>query len=408
MLAKIIKYLQGYVRLKVEGASQERLLNLFNVYGFSVWRIEKNNDFLKLNLKVNDYKKIRPLIRKTGTKITILEKIGLPFVLFRFRKRKLFIFGMVFCISCLYTLSLFVWNIHFEGNITQNNAELIAYLDTLGVKHGVLKSNIECEKIETYLREKYPNILWVSVELKGTRILVQIKENTDRDIVTMIEGKDSAPYSISANSSGVISSMVVRQGTPMVAVGDSVEKGQVLVAGYYEIKDDTGALIRYQEVSADADIQILTVEDYTDQFSIVYEEKKYTEKKRLGFKINLFQKTFDFIPPIHFEKYDLIDQNHEFRITENFYLPFSIKSLWYLEFETETKEYTPNEMEIIAENRLYKKYKNILQKGVQITEKDVKIDTNGKLCHVKGKVKLLIPEMQKIPVVLPAVKKDAS
>ena len=62
----------------------------------------------------------------------------------------------------------------------------------------------------------------------------------------------------------------------------------------------------------------------------------------------------------------------------------------------------------MANFRYLNKYKNILQKGVQIIEKNVKINTNGKLCHATGTVQLSVPVSTKVPVVLPDTANEAS
>ena len=408
MLIKLLKYLKGYVKIKVEGYSPERLLNLCNVHHILLWGVEYKEAAYELYMSIEDYKKMRPLVRKTQTKLTLLEKCGLPFFLHRFRKRKLFFGGMLFCAVSIYSLSLFVWNIHIEGNVTQQTEELLDYMETLGVSHGVLKSKIVCEEIETKLRSKYPNILWVSAELRGTRILVQIKENEDEDIVSSIEEKEESAVRIVSEHAGIVESMIVRSGTPLVQAGDEVSVGQTLVEGYYEIKNDGGEVIRYESVPADADIFLKTEENYTDDFSAEYEKKNYTERRRMTLEVQTEEKAYGISVKIPFEKYEKVSKTVELRITENFYLPFSVKQTWYLEYVTEPQKYSSEEIKELSEVRFYEKYENILQKGVQIIEKDVKINTNGKLCHVNGTVTLLIPVTKKVPVELPVIENDAS
>ena len=58
-------------------------------------------------------------------------------------------------------------------------------------------------------------------------------------------------------------------------------------------------------------------------------------------------------------------------------------------------------MKELVNFRYQNKYKNILQKGVQIIGKDVKIDFNGKLCRVCGNLTLRIPIDTKVPVTIP-------
>ena len=69
---------------------------------------------------------------------------------------------------------------------------------------------------------------------------------------------------------------------------------------------------------------------------------------------------------------------------------------------------TKEELIELANFRYLNKYKNILQKGVQIIEKDVKIDTNDKLCVVGGYVTLRIPVTTKVPVVIPEASAEIS
>ena len=66
------------------------------------------------------------------------------------------------------------------------------------------------------------------------------------------------------------------------------------------------------------------------------------------------------------------------------------------------------EIESLAKQRYVNKYKNILQKGVQIIEKDVKIDINGKLCIVGGYVTLRVPVTTKVPVIIPEISVESS
>ena len=406
MFLRLLKYLRGYVKIRVEGYSPERLLNLCNVNQILLWSVEIHELTYEMYVSVRDYRKLRPFARKTSTKITLLEKHGLPFFLHQFRKRKMFFAGIVLCTVFVYSLSLFVWNIHFEGNVTQTNEELLEYLETLGVEHGTLKSKVVCETIETKLRSQYPNMLWVSAEMRGTRIMIQVKENTDADIVSKIEIKNTDPVRIVSENTGIVESIIVRQGTPLVSVGDEVTEGQILVEGYYEIKNDAGEIVRYEGVPADADIFLVSTENYSDSFSLEYETKQYTQKKRLGLRFTIFDRIYEWMPPIKYQTYDKVSKIQEIHVTENFYLPFELETVWFLEYTAGTENYTKEEVRALANQRFLNKYKNILQKGVQIIEKDVKIDTNGKLCIVGGTVTLRIPVTAKEPAVIPEVFTD--
>lgn len=56
--------------------------------------------------------------------------------------------------------------------------------------------------------------------------------------------------------------MVVRSGIAQVSVGDTVEKGQILVSGRVPVTGDNGDEITSHLVRADADIEAETVIEY--------------------------------------------------------------------------------------------------------------------------------------------------
>ena len=117
MLVRLLKYLQGYVKIKVEGYSPERLLNLCNAHRILLWGVENQEFVYEMYVSIKNYKRMRPLARKTGTKIILLEKHGLPFFLHKFRKRKMFFAGILICIAdhCLLALSIVPYPYLFES-----------------------------------------------------------------------------------------------------------------------------------------------------------------------------------------------------------------------------------------------------------------------------------------------------
>ena len=53
-------------------------------------------------------------------------------------------------------------------------------------------------------------------------------------------------------------SIVTRSGVPLVKVGDQFKKGDILVSGTLEIKNDAQETIGYEYTSADADLYART------------------------------------------------------------------------------------------------------------------------------------------------------
>ena len=93
----------GYVRVRLTGRSPERFFNLCRGSGIMLWNLSCGNNEYWFSMMLPDFYRIRPFVRKAGVKVRVQEKLGLPFFLYRNRKRKLFAAGMAsfFCF-CLF------------------------------------------------------------------------------------------------------------------------------------------------------------------------------------------------------------------------------------------------------------------------------------------------------------------
>lgn len=79
MLTRILRYVKGYVRIRITGYSPERFLNLCKYKKIPVWGLLPGRNFYDMNITIAGMKKLKPILRKTGTNLRIIEKIGLPF-----------------------------------------------------------------------------------------------------------------------------------------------------------------------------------------------------------------------------------------------------------------------------------------------------------------------------------------
>ena len=73
----ILRFLRGYLRVRIWGGSPERFLNLCACRGIYLWDIRRCEEFYDLYMDLKSFYKLRPIARKTGVKTAILERIGL-------------------------------------------------------------------------------------------------------------------------------------------------------------------------------------------------------------------------------------------------------------------------------------------------------------------------------------------
>ena len=223
----------NYVRIEVEGYYIEEFINLCTEQKINIWNIKKEKEIkVYLNVKVNDFKKIVLICKKTKCKIKIKKKIGINFIFRRYKKRKIFLLFLFLFIISIYTSSKYIWNIDvlIEENQHLENIEKDLY--ELGLKKGINKNNINPNEIITKIKLKRNDISWIGIKIQGTNAIVKIvKAEKKPEIV------DNSVYcNIVASKSGVITKIVAQNGTAIVKEGDRVEKGDILIAGFIEGK----------------------------------------------------------------------------------------------------------------------------------------------------------------------------
>ena len=173
-------------------------------------------------------------------------------------------------------MSLFIWEIDITGNRRYTDEALEEFLADYKIRPGILISSVDCTDIATLLRKSHDRIIWVSVSVDGSTLNVRVRENEDSGD----EGTDYAVMQQDGNDlvaerSGIIESMIVRKGIPLVKKGDTVEKGQILVSGAVPVVGDDGETTGYQYQKADADIRARTILEYEDTENVQYPEKIY-------------------------------------------------------------------------------------------------------------------------------------
>ena len=383
MLTNIIKFLKGYVVIQLTGYSPERFLNLCSHHQIVLWGLRSTGNEYEMCISISGFKKLRPLVHKTRTKVVILERHGLPFVLYRYQTRKLFAVGALAGGILLYVMSLFIWNIHIEGNYSLSDQVILNYLESEQIVHGMAKSRIHGEEIEADLREHFTEITWTSAEVKGTRLIIHVQENED---VVLPDIPEDKPADLVASDSGRIVSMIVRSGTPTVSEGQEVQKGDVLVQSRVEILDDAGEIANVYYVHADADIVIQRTESYKASFPMEYSKKIYTGKKQTSYYMVLGTKRLNFQLPrtISYENSDDISSEYQCKITEHFYLPLIFGKCIRQEYVPTPSVYTKDEAVTKAKEENSVFFEKLRIKGLQIIENNVKIDISGGVCTASG------------------------
>ena len=365
----------GYVRVRLTGRSPERFFNLCRSSKILLWNIACEKEEYRFFLLLPDFYRIRPFARKAGVRVRIQEKLGLPFFLYRNRKRKLFAVGAASFFLLLFVLSHFIWNISFSGNLLFTDDMLTGQLREIGVCYGMPKRGVDCDRIEEELRSRCSRIVWVSAHVSGTRLQIRIRENETADGIPL---REESPRNLVAETAGTVVSILVRAGKAVVQPGDEVEKGQILVEGMLPVTNDTGEVERTLFVRADADIRLRTTKIYREWVPHFQTVRSYTGKMQRGFRLRAGAVDILAMPPLAGKRnWDLTGVSRQIVLFGDFFLPVWTEAITAREYEKVERKRTKTELNDLTKAVHERKLQKLTEKGVQIIENDVKILDNS-------------------------------
>ena len=371
----LLNYIFGYLNVTVEGYYIERFINTCMSKGIFFWGMKRTKStIMHMNIGADEFKQAIKIAKKHGCRIKIDNKHGLPFVMKKYKKRKVFFILLLLVFAIIFALSKFVWNIEVTGNINIDSDEIINALNEDGLKIGTLKSKVNTEEIVNKIRYQRDDIAWIGIELTGTNAIVKIVEADSKPEI--VDEKDYCH--IVASKDGIIEKATAQNGTIMVTNGQEVKKGDILIAGYMEGKYTD----RYY-VNAQGEVKAKVT--YTQNEKIY---KKETKKEKTGnsenkyaikinnFKIN-FYKTLS-----KYENYDTMYTSKKIKLFSNFYLPIEI--IKYTNYEVTNTEITYNEEQAKDEGTKRAEEKlNSLITNVDSAEKQVSVTDMGSFYDVK-------------------------
>ena len=347
----ILNYIIGYLRISIEGYYIERFINICKNNKIGIWNLKRDKEInLKFNVGIKDFKEICKIAKKTRCKVKIERKKGLPFLLHRYKKRKIFLLLLIIIIALIMLSSNFVWNVEIieENNNILENIE--QDLEEAGLETGKLKSKIDTKEIINKIRLKREDIAWMGIELKGTNAIVKLVKAEEKPEII-----DEEEYcNIVSDKEGIITKINALTGTANVKVGDTIKQGDVLINGWMEGKY-TG--IRYVHAKGE-------IENTTERKETGNVEEKYQIKFN-NFKINLY-KTLS-----KFKIYDTIETENKFKLFSDFYLPISINKITNKEIEEIQKKYSLEEAKNVGIQELEEELNKEIENKDKIVNKNI-------------------------------------
>ena len=347
---------------------------------------------ITFSLSVKDYKRLGKISRKSRVVPHILERRGRPFIVFRGKKNWTFLVAMFLFLIMLQIYSGFIWKIEITGQREYTKEELLEAIKKVKIYPGMRKSDLNCDSIETYLRKKYDRLSWVSAEEVGSRLVIKVKEGTK----TLLSGKEEEPMHIVADCDGVVTEIVVAKGTSVVKSGQKVKKGDILIRGIVEIKDDSHTVIERTPIQANGTIKIETTIKDEKKYPLSYQKKKYTGETQIRYIFQGGNKRLSIKNPLkQFDKSAKYDIINEVCYTNNNHL-FGLDVTLYRQtcraYHEEKCFYDEEQMKKKASTDMVSLLKEYEKKGCTILDKQALLWRRKKDWLLRTSVHMIVPQ----------------
>lgn len=219
----------GYLEIRLSGSNPERVINMAMSRGIHVWDIYQDpGGEMVCKVRLGGYKALRYIVRKSGCRVRIRKKKGLPFLVMRAKRRKILVLGLLFFCLSLYFLSSFIWFVEVAGNVKVPREVILERVAANGLEVGMAKGALQREYITEKLLLDIPELSWATVHVQGSRVIIEVAEKT------LIPHNDEAqPGDLLARVAGKVEEMLILKGTALIKEGDYVQQGQPIISGLY-------------------------------------------------------------------------------------------------------------------------------------------------------------------------------
>lgn len=248
-------------------------------------------DGSRIRISARAYRRLSPTLDRTKI-ISVSEMRGLGGTVRRIPRHIPSVLALLVAVTLFFLSGATVLDIRVTGNERLSEAEVSAALGESGFTVGRLWSRVDTDAVALDVLAREKGISWLSINRRGGVAYVGIVESTGEEIPT----PDTSPVNVVAAFDCVIDEITVTSGTPVVRVGDTVRRGDLLISGIVETERGT------EYVHAAGSIRGTTSRTLTTRIPRVSTETALTEGetayfalKILNFRINILN-TYGKVP----------------------------------------------------------------------------------------------------------------
>lgn len=281
----LLHLLCGYIRFSASGGFTERFINLCSHENIPLWNLRPAESGITACTSINGYLNIKKCAVRSGMRLKIQQRRGLPFFLNKYRRRSGLLIGFVLFIAIISVMSSMVWTINISGNTVTTDEEILAVLAEAGLEAGVFGDSVNAAEIRFFALARLENVTYIAINRMGSAVNVEVTERTP--VPPLVSGE--APCDVVSTVDGQIAVLEVYEGTKMYETGEAVRAGDVLAGGFVELADGS---VRFRHAEAYAIIttqaEITASPQKTIENAVPTQQKAHTTLHVFGLDIPLF------------------------------------------------------------------------------------------------------------------------
>lgn len=225
--------LKRQTRITFEGLNIGRTLNRL-AQQFTLHDVYRQGKICQITVDSRVVRQVVAYLNEKCYNITAIKKIGGSFAISFLKKHFLIPVFSVLAIVIIAVSSNFCWKIEISGDYT--GEEVMQALNECNVRVGVNLFRFNADELENKLSNQL-DAMYAVVNRSGSALYVNaVKRKQAEQPVDMHKRRD-----IVATASGKVKYLLCEQGTPLVKIGDTVKKGDVLIAGLRTFNDGTAS-----------------------------------------------------------------------------------------------------------------------------------------------------------------------
>ncbi len=220
--------IQGLVRVELCGAIPAAAINACAARAIALRDLEAVDACtLRATLAERQLPALEAVAARTMCSVTVLSRRGGSRNLAFLWRRLWLLLTAVLTAGLLLASSLFIWEIQIQGCERLTRGQVLRALADCGVEQGAFWPGISADLVRSRMMLAMPELAWMTVNISGSRASVLLVERVEKPEIL----PENRAADLVAGRAGIVRSLSVRNGKPLVQPGDTVAAGEILVSG---------------------------------------------------------------------------------------------------------------------------------------------------------------------------------